>query len=169
MDGIGTAGAPVWLALGTNMGDRRANLALACSLLARTVQVEAVSPLYETEPAYVTDQPRFLNAALRGTTLLSPHALLGALKEIERALGRTTGLRYGPRPIDLDILLYADQQIATPELVVPHPRMHERPFVLVPLADIAADIVPPGWAQSIGALAAQVRGHGDVLAQAGTL
>ena len=85
--------------------------------------------LYETAPAYVTDQPRFLNSAIRGTTKMGPHDLLKKLKEIEKDIGRTAGIRYIPRPIDLDILLYGDSQINTENLIVPHERIHERPFV----------------------------------------
>lgn len=159
----------VYLALGTNLGDRKSNLRAAIARLAPGVQVDAASPVYETEPAYVTDQPRFLNMALRGSTTLEPTALLAHLKSIEAALGRTAGVRFGPRVVDLDILLYGDAVIDTPELVVPHPRMHERPFVLVPLADLAPDVLPPGWQESIAQCAATVRGHGDVLQTVGML
>ena len=161
--------AVVYLALGSNLGDRRANLRAAVDRLGKLVVVEALSALYETEPAYVTDQPRFLNAALRGRTALDPPALLALLKRIERDLGRAPAARYGPRVIDLDILLYGDRSIATEALTVPHPRMAERPFVLVPLAEIAPELTPPGWATTVGALAQVVRGHGDVLVRKGEL
>jgi 7,8-dihydro-6-hydroxymethylpterin-pyrophosphokinase len=117
----------------------------------------------------VLDQPRFLNAALRGHTALPPTELLGLLKRIERELGRGSGPRFGPRVIDLDILLFGDQEIESAGLTIPHPRMAERPFVLVPLAEIAPDMVPPGWQTSVGALARSVRGHGDVLVCKGAL
>jgi 2-amino-4-hydroxy-6-hydroxymethyldihydropteridine diphosphokinase len=159
----------VYLALGSNLGDRRAHIAAAVARLAPDVVVERVSSLYETEPAYVLDQPRFLNAALRGRTALDPSALLALLKRIERELGRGAGVRYGPRVIDLDILLYGDRSIATEALTIPHPRMAERPFVLVPLAEIAPGLTPPGWATTLGALAQVVRGHGDVLVRKGAL
>jgi 2-amino-4-hydroxy-6-hydroxymethyldihydropteridine diphosphokinase len=159
----------IYLALGSNLGDRRAHIAAAVARLAPAVAVERVSSLYETEPAYVLDQPRFLNAALRGRTALEPAALLTLLKRIERELGRSAGVRYGPRVIDLDILLYGDQALTTEVLTIPHPRMAERPFVLVPLAEIAPGLTPPGWATTVGALAQVVRGHGDVLVRKGEL
>ena len=159
----------VYLALGSNLGDRRANLGAAVERLRERVTIEALSALYETEPAYVTDQPRFLNAALRGRTALAAHALLAFVKQIERELGRAAGQRYGPRVVDIDVLLYGEQTIDTPDLTVPHPRMAERPFVLAPLAEIAPDLVPPGWGESVGARAAAVRGHGDVIAVVGRI
>lgn len=157
----------IYLAMGTNLGDRRANLLAALGALERHITIQQVSSLYETEPAYVTDQPRFLNAVLRGSTALAPHDLLAALKEIEGALGRVAGVRFGPRQIDIDILVYGAAQQSDDRLTIPHPRLAERPFVLVPLAEIAPDLVPPGYAESIGALAARVRGHGDILAKVG--
>ena len=159
----------VYLALGSNLGDRRANLAAAVARLGEQVAVEAMSSLYETEPAYITDQPRFLNAALRGRTELAPLALLAFAKQIERELGRAAGARYGPRVVDIDVLLYGDQTIDAPELTIPHPRMAERPFVLAPLAEIAPGLVPPGWSESVGVRASAVRGHGDVIAVVGRL
>ncbi len=159
----------VYLALGSNLGDRRAHIAVAVARLAPDVVVERVSSLYETEPAYVLDQPRFLNAALRGRTALEPSALLALLKRIERELGRVASVRFGPRVIDMDILVYGHRSIATEALTIPHPRMAERPFVLVPLAEIAPDLTPPGWSTTVGALAQVVRGHGDVPVRKGDL
>jgi 2-amino-4-hydroxy-6-hydroxymethyldihydropteridine diphosphokinase len=159
----------VYLALGANLGDRRRNLRVAVERLREEVQVERMSSVYETEPAYVIDQPRFLNMALRGRTALEPLELLAFLKRVERELGRAAGPRFGPRLIDLDILLYGDLVLATPELTIPHPRMAERPFVLAPLAEIAPDLVPPGWDETVGALAELVRGNGDVLVRKGAL
>ena len=159
----------IYLALGANLGDRGASLRSAVERLRAAVTVERMSSVYETEPAYLLDQPRFLNMALRGHTALDPHALLVFLKRIERDMGRTAGPRYGPRAIDLDILLYDSLALTTADLTIPHPRMAERPFVLAPLADIAPELVPPGWERSIGALAAVVRGNGDVLTRIGVL
>ncbi|MBC8164012.1 MAG: 2-amino-4-hydroxy-6-hydroxymethyldihydropteridine diphosphokinase [Roseiflexaceae bacterium] len=159
----------IYIALGSNLGDRVANLRAALRALAPFVAVERVSPLYETEPAYVADQPRFVNAVLAGTSMLRPHELLGVLKQIEHALGREAGLRYGPRLIDLDILLYGDLVLATAELTIPHPRLAERPFVLVPLAALAPTLVPPGFTSSIADLSMRVSGTGDVIAQIGRL
>jgi 2-amino-4-hydroxy-6-hydroxymethyldihydropteridine diphosphokinase len=164
-----TALHTVYLALGANQGDRRANLAAALAALAPDVRVERVSHLFETEPAYVADQPRFLNAALCGRTALAPVALLARLKQIERELGRGAGQRFGPRPIDLDILLYDDLTLDSPELTVPHPRMAERPFVLVPLAQIAPDLTPPGWSETVASLAGRAHTLGAVLADTGPL
>lgn len=127
----------IFLALGSNLGDRAANLEAAIAALPPDVDVLARSPVYETDPRYVTDQPRFLNMALRGETTLDPAALLRRLKQIEAALGRTPTVRFGPRVIDLDILFYGDELVETPDLMVPHPSMQERAFVLRPLADLA--------------------------------
>lgn len=159
----------IYLALGSNLGDRRANLAAAVARLAPQVAVEQISSLYETEPAYLLDQPRFLNAALRARTTLAPHALLALLKQIERELGRAGGVRFGPRVVDLDLLVYGGQAIASETLTVPHPRMAERPFVLVPLAEIAPSLLPPGWRETVGALAQAVRGNGDIIVRKGEL
>ena len=159
----------IYLALGANLGDRCANLRSAVERLRDAIVIERMSSVYETEPAYLLDQPRFLNMALRGHTALGPHALLALLKRIERDMGRAAGPRYGPRAIDLDILLYNSLVLATVDLTIPHPRMAERPFVLVPLAEIAPELVPPGWNRSIGALAEVVRGNGDVLVRIGDL
>jgi len=134
----------IYLALGANIGDRLAALKGAVEGLGAFVKVEKLSPVYETAPAYATDQPSFLNATLHGTTTLEPTRLLYAIKDLERELGRKPSFRYGPRAIDIDILFYDDRVLHTPELNVPHALMQERIFVLKPLADIAADFVHPG-------------------------
>jgi 2-amino-4-hydroxy-6-hydroxymethyldihydropteridine diphosphokinase len=128
--------AVVYLALGSNQGERLEHLRAAVAALAAAMVVERSSSVYETAAAYVEDQPAFLNAVIVGSTSLSPHELLAALKAIENQMGRTAGVRFGPRPIDLDILLYDDLTLSTPELVIPHPRMDERAFVLRPLAEL---------------------------------
>lgn len=134
----------VYLALGSNQGDRLANLHAAVSELRRMMRVERGSSVYETAAAYVEDQPPFLNAVLRGNTSQAPGDLLQQLKAIEAQLGRTVGgRRYGPRPIDIDILMYDDLRLDSPDLTLPHPRMAERAFVLRPLAEIAPDLVAP--------------------------
>ena len=132
---------PVYLGLGANLGDRSANLAGAIRELAARPGFRAIrrSGLYETAPVGVTDQPPFLNAVLEAETTLDPPALLALLKRVEARLGRELGPRWGPRPIDLDILLYGDAHVETAGLTVPHPRLWERAFVLAPLADIAPD------------------------------
>jgi len=135
--------ATVYLALGTNLGNRADNLHRALDALRRTFTVEAVSPWYETEPAYVLDQPRFYNLVCRATTTLKPLDVLRALKQMESDLGRLVAVRYGPRVIDLDLLFYDDVILDRPEITVPHPRLPERAFVLVPLADIAPKLMHP--------------------------
>jgi 2-amino-4-hydroxy-6-hydroxymethyldihydropteridine diphosphokinase len=114
------------------------------------------SPVYETEPWGVTDQPAFLNMVVKGKTLLAPVALLARLKHLEIELGRIPSMRYGPRQIDLDILFYADIILATPALNIPHPGLQERAFVLVPLADLAPDFVHPVLGKPIHTLLAAV-------------
>jgi GTP cyclohydrolase-4 len=151
----------VYIALGTNLGDRRANLLDAISQLRQKVVVEQVSSVYETEPAYVTDQPRFYNMVLRGHTPLEPDELLRFLKSVERRMGRERKLRYGPRPIDLDILAYADLQLETPDLTIPHPRIAERAFVLAPYAEIAPDLILPDQQHRIAELWQQLKGGGE--------
>mgnify|MGYP001054467343 CR=1 FL=1 len=159
----------VFLALGSNLGDRYGHLRAALERLRERVEIEVVSSVYETEPAYVTDQPRFLNAVLRGRTSLSPLELLAFVKEVEREAGRTAGLRYGPRVLDVDVLVYGDMQVDEPTLRVPHERMAERPFVLVPLAEIAPDLLPPGWSETVGARADVAPAIGDVIRKVGPL
>ncbi len=129
----------VCIALGSNIGDRLENLKQGLTKLEAVSELIAWSPVYETAPKYVTDQPAFLNMTARGETDLKPRELLDKLKAFERELGRTEGERYGPRVIDLDIIFYGRMVIDEPGLRVPHPRIAERDFVLRPLADIAND------------------------------
>jgi 2-amino-4-hydroxy-6-hydroxymethyldihydropteridine diphosphokinase len=128
----------VFLGLGSNVGDREANLLAARrGLEARGFRIAALSSLYLTEPVDAPPQESFLNAVAGGETSLSPEALLQACLDTERALGRVRDVPRGPRTIDLDLLLYGNEVRSGPGLVLPHPRMHERRFVLVPLAEIA--------------------------------
>lgn len=129
----------VYLGLGANLGDREAALRAALDHLGASGQVTvgAVSSLYETAPMYDTDQPAFLNAAARVITSLPPEALLDLLKQVEGTLGRIARHRYGPREVDLDILLYDDIVLHTPRLTIPHRRLAERAFALLPLAELA--------------------------------
>jgi len=133
----------VYLGLGSNMGNRRANLDRALELLSQRLWVDQVSPTYDTEPEGDTSQPRFLNLVSRIRTRLAPLGLLTLAKGIESRLGRRNAGRNAPRPIDIDILFFGDQVMDTPKLIIPHPRVEERAFVLVPLADIAPDLRHP--------------------------
>lgn len=133
----------IYLGLGSNLGDRLANLRAAVDALSPEVGVSAESPVYETPPWGVQDQPGFLNMALKAGTDLAPGALRDHVKRIERKVGRTETFRWGPRVIDIDILLYDDLIVDRPKLVIPHAQMHKRPFVLVPLVSIAPDVVHP--------------------------
>ncbi len=142
--------ATVYLGLGSNLGNREANLRAALHALGRMGRVEAVSALYETEPVGGPAQPSFYNAACRLDTGLEPRPLLRFLQGLEHELGRRSGgERSGPRPIDLDILLYEDRAVDEVGLIIPHPRVAERPFVLVPLAEIAADVRLPGDGRTV--------------------
>ena len=139
----------VYLALGSNMGDRRGNLAAALQQLREMMEISAISSIYETEPVGYLEQARFLNMVCSGKTGLSAQELLRRIKEVEKSLGRQPTFRNGPRPIDIDILFYDDLRIAQDGLTIPHPRMAERAFVLVPLAEIAADKVDPASGRSV--------------------
>jgi 2-amino-4-hydroxy-6-hydroxymethyldihydropteridine diphosphokinase len=134
----------VFLSLGSNLGNRRRALDEAIEALEGAgVNLTDRSSVYETEPTDRVDQPWFLNVVLRARTQLAPTELLAVCKAIERRLGRRPGPRFGPRPIDIDILLYDRKTIDQKNLTVPHPRMHERRFVLVPLQEIAPDATDP--------------------------
>jgi 2-amino-4-hydroxy-6-hydroxymethyldihydropteridine diphosphokinase len=137
----------VYVGVGTNLGDRAAMIRAAIEQLRleQGVEVVAVSSIRETDPVGLVEQPRFLNAAVALETELSARELLDRLLGIERRLGRTrAGPRFGPRTIDLDLLVYGDARIDEPGLEVPHPRLHERLFALEPLADLDPDLVVPG-------------------------
>jgi 2-amino-4-hydroxy-6-hydroxymethyldihydropteridine diphosphokinase len=152
----------VYLGLGSNLGDRQRNLSLAIDFLAERMKVEQLSPVYDTEPVGEKTQPRFLNLAIRVSTRLSASTLLFVAKGIESKLGRVPV--DSPRPIDIDILFYGDQMINDPpQLIVPHPRLAERAFVLVPLADIAPDLVHPVKKKSIKQLLDEVDGQEGVV------
>ena len=146
-----------YLGLGSNVGDRRANLQAAVDALpAHGVEVVGSSSVYETEPVgQVLDQPDFLNACVRVRTALDPEALLDACKAVERELGRATGgVRHGPRPIDVDVLLLGDDTYRSERLSLPHAQVTSRRFVLVPLLELAPQLVVPGAGAAAEALAA---------------
>ena len=137
----------VYIGLGSNLGDREQRIGAALELLAQggDIEVATVSSLRETDPVGYEQQPRFLNGVAAIRTELEPRALLARLQEVELELGRErSGPRFGPRTIDLDLLLYGDEQIDEPELVVPHPRLTERRFVLEPLAELDSGLEVPG-------------------------
>jgi 2-amino-4-hydroxy-6-hydroxymethyldihydropteridine diphosphokinase len=131
------------IALGANLGDRLATLTEAVDQIGELGDVVAVSSLYDTEPVGYADQPRYLNGVLALETELPPEALLDGLQRIEHDLGRVRTFPNAPRTLDLDLLLYGDQMIETDRLTVPHPRLHERAFVLVPLAELVPDLIHP--------------------------
>jgi 2-amino-4-hydroxy-6-hydroxymethyldihydropteridine diphosphokinase len=133
----------VYLALGSNLGDRLANLKGAIAALPPQMEVEAKSSVYETPPWGYEDQPKFLNQVIKGKTYLDAEPLLKHFKRLEVILGRQASFANGPRLIDMDILFYDDLVLNSPVLVIPHPRLHERGFVLLPLMDIAPDLVHP--------------------------
>ncbi len=140
----------IYLSLGSNVGDREANLRAAIAALEDArVRVRRVSSLYETEPVDFLEQPWFLNCAVEGETELKPRELLRALREVEAKMGSKKLVAKGPRLIDMDILLYGEETIDTPELQVPHPRMQLRRFVLVPLVEIAPELQHPSWKKTV--------------------
>ena len=139
----------IYLGLGSNMGGRRHNLASALDALARKISIKTVSSVYDTKPVGNTRQSRFLNLACEAEASLAPPELLNFIKQIEKNMGREPGPVNSPRPIDIDILFYDNQVISTPSLIIPHPRLAERAFVLVPMAEIAPDFVHPVTGQII--------------------
>jgi 2-amino-4-hydroxy-6-hydroxymethyldihydropteridine diphosphokinase len=141
-----------YIGLGSNLGDRRAMIADALERLHPT----RVSSVVETEPWGKTDQPRFLNAVAEIETDLEPSALLDRLLELERGLGRVRREKWGPRTIDLDLLLYGDRQVSSDSLSVPHPRLHERRFVLEGLAELCPDRNVPGLDRTVRELLERV-------------
>jgi len=146
----------VYIALGTNLGERLDNLRAAIQSMPPEVNILAESHIYETPPWGYEDQPAFLNMVVIAETNLEPEPLLKYLKQLEVELGRESNFRWGPRLIDLDILFYDDLVIDTPPLVTPHPRLHERAFVLVPLMDVSPNLVHPVIGKKISALLAEM-------------
>jgi 2-amino-4-hydroxy-6-hydroxymethyldihydropteridine diphosphokinase len=142
----------VFIGLGSNLGDRVANLREAVRRLWPAVTVERVSNLYVAAPlGYIRDDA-FINAVVQGTAVIKPRELLSELQQIERAMGRRIGVEYGPRPIDLDILLFGMMQMESLELTIPHPRLAQRAFVLKPLAELAPELMHPLLYYTVGQL-----------------
>jgi 2-amino-4-hydroxy-6-hydroxymethyldihydropteridine diphosphokinase len=150
----------VYLALGSNLGDRHKHLSDALQYLRGVLSIERISSVYETEPVGYLDQPPFFNLVCQGTTNLSPLELLKFVKDTEVHLGRQPTFRNGPRMIDIDILLYGDLYIQEEQLTIPHPRMAERAFVLVPLVEIAPYAIEPTKKQTAQALLAAISQQG---------
>lgn len=144
--------AVVYLALGSNVGDSKRHLALAEELLQEVVSCAVSAPLYASKAAGYTDQADFLNTVISGQTELTPLELLKFIKVVESKVGRTATFRWGPREIDIDIILYDDFVLDGPDLTIPHPRFAERDFVLKPLSDLCADLIDPRSKQPIQAL-----------------
>jgi 2-amino-4-hydroxy-6-hydroxymethyldihydropteridine diphosphokinase len=153
----------VYLSLGSNLGDREGNLRAAIASLGELGEVKQVSSLYETEPVEFTEQPWFLNCAVELQTELSPRELLNSMLAIEHAMGRERVQPKGPRLIDLDILLFGDSVVNEKSLTIPHPAMHERKFVLEPLAEIAPQAVHPVLKQRVRDLLEQVGAKAPVV------
>lgn len=158
--------ATAYLCLGSNLGEREENLRQALSLLSVKVNFEEVSSIYETEPVPILNrdkgQPLFLNLVCRIATSLSPEELLHLAKEIEAKMGRVPSFPNAPRIIDIDILFYDNKIMETQNLTIPHPRLPDRAFVLIPLAEIAPGLVHPGLNKSIAQLAKDVEGQEGV-------
>jgi 2-amino-4-hydroxy-6-hydroxymethyldihydropteridine diphosphokinase len=143
----------VYLALGSNLGDRPANLKQAIIALPPQMEVKSKSSVYETPPWGYEDQPKFLNQVIKAKTYLDPEPLLKHLKRLEVALGRKESFPNGPRLIDMDILFYDDLVLEGPSLIIPHPRLHERGFVLLPLMEIAPELIHPVNKKSVREMA----------------
>jgi len=152
----------VYIALGTNLGKRLANLRSAIRSMPPKIEVLAESHVYETPPWGFENQPAFLNMVVKAETGLEPESLLTYLKQLEVQLGREQNFRWGPRLIDLDILFLDELIIDSPPLVIPHPRLHERAFVLVPLEDVAPNFIHPVLQRTVSDLLAEIDQWGIV-------
>ena len=157
--------ANAYVSLGSNLGDRAGNLLLALrGMMEASLEVIRLSGIYETEPVDKTDQPFFLNqvAELRGSTLPAPEQVMARLLRVEYALGRTREVPLGPRTIDLDLLTYKDNLRETEFLTLPHPRLHKRRFVLVPLVELAPQLVLPRLQRTASELLQECPDHSEV-------
>lgn len=139
----------VYLGLGSNIGDSRANITQAIQLLGTVVQKIKQAPFYTSKAVGYTDQPDFINTAISGRTGLSPEELLEFIGQVEQQVGRTASFRWGPREIDIDIIFYGNRVLATDSLVIPHPRLRDRDFVLRPLNDLDPGMIDPASGQTV--------------------
>ena len=148
-----------YVGLGSNIGDKAGNILRALDILSQSDGIKAtkVSSFYETEPIGCEDQDWFVNAVAQVEIIFSPEELLNAFKKVEQIMGRKNTIRWGPREIDLDLLMYDQLCFESPGLVIPHPRLHERAFVLVPLAKIAPDLFHPIQKKTIAELLAELQ------------
>lgn len=143
----------VYISIGSNLGDRLKNIRKALNMFKKNkeIKIKKISSIYETEPEYLKKQRKFFNCVIKLTTFILPEKLLPILQNIENKLKRKRTIKYGPRTIDLDILLYGNKIYSTENLIIPHPLMHKRAFVLVPLAEINPDIIHPVFKNKISA------------------
>src|SRR3989338_8099661 len=153
----------IFIALGSNLGNKKENIINAIKILKAKSRILKVSPLYKTEPVYYTNQDWFLNCVVEISADLTPKQLLYFLKSIEKKLGRKKSVKYGPRIIDLDILFYSNRVIKEKNLIVPHPRLQERLFVLRPLSEISPDFMHPVLVTSIKALKKELKSKEKVI------
>ena len=153
----------VFIALGSNIGNREEHLFRAITAISQKMEGILPSSIYETEPWGYLDQGKFYNMVLTGKTALSPRDLLLFLKDIEKEVGRTPNFTNGPRVIDLDILFYDNERVNEEMLKIPHPRLHERSFVLVPLCEIAPDFIHPNFGEPLKTILSKIDQSGVTL------